>query len=90
MPAFVKSSVGSSRGTTDALGTKVWPLLLKKSINCLRISSDVIISPLFLEKILLNFLILTENLVENYFKKIKFNTHRFLSQKQFLADKQKV
>src|SRR5215471_15361901 len=39
MPAFVNSNVGSSRGTTLELGTKVWPCFsTKKSMKCWRIS----------------------------------------------------
>ena len=39
MPAFVKSSVGSSCGTTGEDGTAVCPCLeTKKSMNCWRIS----------------------------------------------------
>src|SRR5687767_14961023 len=42
MPAFVNSSVGSSCGTTGELGTNVCPCrCTKKSMNCRRISSDV-------------------------------------------------
>src|SRR5262249_48423530 len=38
MPALVNISVGSSRGTTLADGTTVWPCFLaKKSRNCWRI-----------------------------------------------------
>src|SRR3954451_17402138 len=43
MPALVNSSVGSSCGTTDELGTNVWPCFCtKKSMYCWRISLDVI------------------------------------------------
>src|SRR5882757_5011879 len=43
IPAFVNSSVGSSCGTTGELGTNVCPCFLtKKSMNCWRISLDVI------------------------------------------------
>src|SRR5436305_10818164 len=43
IPAFVKSSVGSSCGTTGELGTNVWPCFwTKKSMNCWRISWEVI------------------------------------------------
>src|SRR4051812_38626662 len=43
MPALEKRSVGSSTGTTGLLGTKVWPCFLtKKSMNCWRISLEVI------------------------------------------------
>src|SRR5262249_18165380 len=42
MPALVNISVGSSRGTTLAEGTAVWPCFLtKKSRNCWRVSLGV-------------------------------------------------
>src|SRR5512133_2382694 len=41
MPALVKSRVASPPGTSEEEGTKVWPLLIKKSINCCRISAPV-------------------------------------------------
>src|SRR5438874_3295081 len=42
IPALVNSSVGSSCGTTGELGTNVCPCFsTKKSMNCWRISWDV-------------------------------------------------
>src|SRR5437867_2467752 len=46
IPALVNSSVGSSSGTTGELGTNVCPCRCrKKSMNCWRISRDVISAP---------------------------------------------
>jgi hypothetical protein len=42
MPALVKSSVGSSPGTSDELGTTRWPFFLKKPRKDARISFEVI------------------------------------------------
>jgi hypothetical protein len=42
MPALVKSSVGSSPGTSEELGTTRWPFRLKYSRNDARISFEVI------------------------------------------------
>src|SRR5438132_9666829 len=50
MPAFVKSSVGSSSGTTLDDGTAVWPCFsTKKSTNCRRMSLAVSMQPRFEE-----------------------------------------
>src|SRR5688572_937524 len=40
MPALVKRSVGSSRGTSDELATTMWPFLRKYSRKLLRISRE--------------------------------------------------
>ena len=48
MPALVNKSVGSFFITTGADGTIVWPLDLKKSRNCCRISALVVILKLFI------------------------------------------
>ncbi len=40
IPAFVKSSVGSSAGTSDELGTMVWPFCSKYSRKLRRISRE--------------------------------------------------
>src|SRR5262249_36293696 len=42
IPALVKSRVGSPAGTSEALGTKSWPRLLKKSTKLWRTSLPVI------------------------------------------------
>ena len=45
MPALVKSNVGSSCGTTGDDGTKVCPCrCTKKSMNCWRISEEVMVA----------------------------------------------
>jgi hypothetical protein len=41
IPAPVKSRVGSSSGTSEALGQTVWPRLRKKSRYVARICADV-------------------------------------------------
>ena len=42
IPALVNSSVGSSAGTSDELGTMRWPFRSKYRGNCVRISREVI------------------------------------------------
>src|SRR5262245_40744434 len=42
IPALVKSRVGSPAGISEALGTKSWPRLLKKSMKLWRTSLPVI------------------------------------------------